>query len=138
MRRALIILLLLAIAGGGIAYYLWNKAPESAANKKADYTVTPGELLQAFQADEEAANAKYLGKVLEVKGTIAEIIPGEDLEMQVILDTGDIMSRVSCVMEEDYQTFLTRKLKAGDTVTLKGFCTGMAMDIVLDRCVVVS
>jgi hypothetical protein len=48
------------------------------------------------------------------------------------------MSRVSCVMEEEYKTFLSRKLKKGDTVTIKGICTGRIMDIVLDRCVIVS
>lgn len=137
MKKVILVILLLAVASG-IGYYIYNKPPEGVANKKADYSLSPSELLAEFQKDEEAANAKYLGKVVELKGAILEIVPGEDMEMQLILDTGDIMSRVSCVMDEEYNTFLERKLKSGDTVTIKGFCTGMTMDVVIDRCVIVS
>ena len=137
MKKVILVILLLAVASG-IGYYIYNKPPEGVVNKKADYSLSPSELLAEFQKDEEAANAKYLGKVVELKGAILEIVPGEDMEMQLILDTGDIMSRVSCVMDEEYNTFLERKLKSGDTVTIKGFCTGMTMDVVIDRCVIVS
>lgn len=138
MSRILIIALVLSLGAAGVGYYMYNKPVESVSGKKAVFSVTPAELLAEFQSNEESANAKYLSKVVEVKGMIAEIVPGEDLQMQVILDTGDMMSRVSCVMEEEYKKFLERKLQKGDTVTIKGFCTGMAMDIVIDRCVVVS
>ncbi|HLF62269.1 MAG TPA: hypothetical protein VI603_00850 [Saprospiraceae bacterium] len=138
MKKLFLFALVIAIAGGGIGYYLWNKPPEGVAKKKPDFILTPAELLTDFQNNEEAANAKYLGKVVQLNGTILEIVPGENMEMQVILETGDLMARVSCVMKEDYNTFLERKLKRGDTVTIKGFCTGVIMDVVVDRCVIVN
>jgi tRNA_anti-like len=138
MKKLLVLALVLAVVGGGIGYYLWNKPHDSVAQKSPDFTMTPEQLLADFQGDEAAANSKYLDKVIQLKGTIQEIVPGEGLEMQVILETGDMMSRISCVMEEDYQHFLERKLKKGDVVTLKGFCTGMTMDVVVDRCVIVE
>ena len=138
MKKLFLFALVIAIAGGGIGYYLWNKPPEGVAKKKPDFILTPAKLLTDFQNNEEAANAKYLGKVVQLNGTILEIVPGENMEMQVILETGDLMARVSCVMKEDYNTFLERKLKRGDTVTIKGFCTGVIMDVVVDRCVIVN
>lgn len=138
MKKLLLLVLVFAIAGGGIGYYLWNKPPEGVAKKKPDFTLTPAELLADFQNNEESANAKFLGKVVQLKGIIQEIVPGENMEMQVVLETGDLMARVSCVMEEDYNTFLDRKLKKGDTVVIKGFCTGVIMDVVVDRCVIVN
>lgn len=138
MKKLLLFLLVAVAIGGGIGYYLYNKAPEGVSNKKADHIVTSQILLADFQNDESAANAKYLGKVVQVEGAIQEIIPGEDLKMQVILDTGDMMSGISCMLEEDHTAFLARKLKKGDTVTIKGFCSGVIMDVVLERCVIVD
>ena len=138
MKRILGIVVALALIGGAIGLYLYNKPVQSLANKKPAYSLPAGELLSAFQSDEAKANKEYLGKVIAVTGTIQEIAPGEDMQMQVILDAGDLMSRVSCVMEEPYEQFLKRGLKKGDTVQIKGECTGMAMDVVLDRCVMVE
>jgi hypothetical protein len=138
MKRFLLLALVLAVAGGGIGFYLWNKPPEGVAKKKPEFSMTPAELLAEYEASEESANARYLGKVLQLNGVIQEIVPGEGLQMQVILETGDLMARVSCVMDEGYEAFLERKLKKGDQVTIKGFCNGMTMDIVLDRCVIIN
>jgi SAM-dependent MidA family methyltransferase len=138
MKKLLFILLFLAVAGGAIGYYLWNKPHASVTNQKADFVLTAPELLEDFQKDENAANARYLGKIVQVSGTILELVPGTGLQMQVVLETGDMMSRISCVLKEDHKAFLERKLEKGDPVTIKGFCTGIAMDVVLDRCVIVE
>ncbi len=136
MKKLLLLALIIAVAGGGFGYYMWNKAPEGVARKRPEFTVTPAALLADFENNEEVANAKYLGKVVQVKGKILEIIPGEDMVMQVILDTGDLMSRVSCTMEEEHSKFLARNLKKDDMVSIKGFCTGKLDDIIMERCVI--
>lgn len=138
MKKLFLLALIIAIVAGAVGYYMYNKPPEGVSGKKPAYEVTPAALLADFQNNEEAANAKYLGKVVQLNGTILEIIPGEDMVMQVILDTGDLMARVSCMMAEDHNKFLERKLKKGDTVSIKGYCTGVIMDVVVDRCVVVD
>lgn len=138
MKKLLLFLLAAAAVGGGIGYYMYNKAPEGVSNKKADHIVTPQGLLADFQKDEAAANAKYLGKVTQIEGTILEIIPGEDLVMQVVLETGELMSRVSCTLEEDKDTFLARKLQKGNTITIKGECTGILDDVIIERGVIVD
>jgi hypothetical protein len=47
------------------------------------------------------------------------------------------MSTVSCLLEEDRDSFLKRGLKRGDQVMLKGKCTG-AMDDMLGLQVIVD
>ena len=42
------------------------------------------------------------------------------------------MGGVSCEMQD---TSGTENIKAGDSVTIKGVCTGVLMDVVLVRCV---
>lgn len=137
--KKLILPLLVLIAGGvAVGYYMWNKPPATVDRKTPDYTLDSQTLYADFQKNEDTANARYLGKVIQVTGVIQEIVPGEDLRMQVILETGDIMSRINCVMEETHAQFLQRNLKKGDTVTIKGFCTGMLDDVIIDRCIVVT
>jgi hypothetical protein len=85
MKRFLLLALVLAVAGGGIGFYLWNKPPEGVAKKKPEFSMTPAELLAEYEASEESANARYLGKVLQLNGVIQEIVPGEGLQMKVIL-----------------------------------------------------
>ena len=74
MRK--IFLLLALILGIGGAYYGWsefNRKAADPADLKAELSVDANALLSAYEANEEAANAQYTGKSVEVKGTVREI-----------------------------------------------------------------
>jgi hypothetical protein len=137
MKKILLLVVILAVAGGGIGYYLWNKPVASVAKQKSVESLTAQELLNAFQSDATAANTAYLGKIITVSGEIKELIPGEEKRMQIVLNTDAAMSTVSCLLEEDRDSFLKRGLKRGDQVMLKGKCTG-AMDDMLGLQVIVD
>jgi hypothetical protein len=137
MKKILLLVVILAVAGGGIGYYLWNKPVASVAKQKSVESLTAQELLNAFQSDATAANTAYLGKIITVSGEIKELIPGEEKRMQIVLITDAAMSTVSCLLEEDRDSFLKRGLKRGDQVMLKGKCTG-AMDDMLGLQVIVD
>jgi hypothetical protein len=137
MKKILLLVVILAVAGGGIGYYLWNKPVASVAKQKSVESLTAQELLNAFQSDATAANTAYLGKIITVSGEIKELIPGEEKRMQIVLKTDAAMSTVSCLLEEDRDSFLKRGLKRGDQVMLKGKCTG-AMDDMLGLQVIVD
>jgi hypothetical protein len=137
MKKILLLVVILAVAGGGIGYYLWNKPVASVAKQKSVESLTAQELLNAFQSDATAANTAYLGKIITVSGEIKELIPGEEKRMQIVLKTDAALSTVSCLLEEDRDSFLKRGLKRGDQVMLKGKCTG-AMDDMLGLQVIVD
>ncbi len=126
--------LVLAVIGLGTGFYLWNKPHENMNRAKADMAISAPELFSAFSDDEAAANEKYLDKVIEVTGTVASFSTSPEGLMKVTLDSGDEMFGVICQMDE-LTEHSRREFTPGETVNLKGKCTGMLMDVVLVRCV---
>ncbi|MCB9304014.1 MAG: hypothetical protein H6566_25535 [Lewinellaceae bacterium] len=136
MKKYLLALVLLVALGAGVGYFIYNKPFQDMNSAKADITLTAPELFTAFESDENAANEKYLDKVVQVSGTVKEVSTGDDGNISITLDSGSEMFGVICQL--DNLTEQPRKdFKEGEQLTLKGVCTGMLMDVVLVRCVVV-
>jgi putative nucleic acid binding protein len=130
----LISLLLISIAAFAVYRYI-NRPVASTSGKDAQITVTPQKLLADFEKDENAANIKYLDKVIAVKGKINSIKTDNKNNISVILDTGNPMSGISCNLEKS-QYRKSERLKTNDEVKIKGVCSGMLMDVVMVSCVI--
>ncbi|MGH1437362.1 MAG: OB-fold protein [Lewinella sp.] len=126
--------LLLALIGGAIGVYLWNKPHENMDKAKADVQIAAGELFTAFAENETQANETYLDKVIAVTGKVREVSKSPEGLVKVTLDSGDEMFGVICQLDELSEHQRT-EFQLGESVTLKGKCTGMLMDVVLVRCV---
>ena len=125
--------LLLLVIGWGV--YKYNKPHAGITDQKTDYTLTAADLFNSFQKDESAANKRYLGKVIEVKGMISVIQAGSG-NTNIQIDASP-MGGVNCSFANvDEQTLKT--LKKGDALTVKGRCTGFLMDVTLVDCVLVE
>lgn len=124
------------IAAVVVALYVFRKPIESVANQKADFTIQADSLLMAFESDENAANAKYLDKIIIVKGTIAEIT-SDTSGYTVILRDETSLSGVSCLLGKD-QKEKAATLTLGQELTLKGICNGYLMDVVLNKGAIVE
>lgn len=132
----LLIVFLLALAGGAVGFYLYQKPTPTAASFQTDHTLQATALFTDYQTDEVAANERYLGKTLELTGTIREIsIQEETGQATIYLEAGGIMGGVSCEIAADQPL---AKVKAGEEITIKGICSGLLMDVVLNRCVIVN
>ncbi len=127
MKKFLIALIVLALIGAAFGYYLYNKPVESLEHKKADVMISADQLEKEYESDEKAANGKYLGKVVEVNGKIAEVT-NEEGKNKVSLETSNPISAVICELEGNGKT---DNLKAGDQVKMKGKCTGYLSDVIL-------
>jgi hypothetical protein len=124
-----------AVVGGFFALKEYNRTPAGADTKKVTHSVTAGQLMAEFQEDETSADLKYVGtqeQVIEVHGTIRDIDPNGDHMVNVILDTGDPLAGVVC---EFNTKDLPSDWQEGDEVAVLGFCKGMLMDVLLQRCV---
>jgi len=130
MKKYIYIILVLAIIGGLIGYKMVNKSHVETKGVTAEFVLKPAELLAAYEIDEAAADTKYLDKILEVKGNVKEINEVEN-GGSISLDTGNDMASVTCEFESKDAV---NGIKIGDEVTVKGFCSGKLMDIVLVRC----
>lgn len=122
---------LLWFALGFFALYLVNRPTASLKATKADFSVSSPDFYAAFEQNETIANQQYLGKVIEVSGTVSEITI-ENGKMNITL-AGDDMFGVTCKMNGDGQKLL-EKINKGDGIVVKGMCSGKLMDVVLVNC----
>ena len=127
-----------AVVGGAFAWKAYDRAPSTGASMAAKETVSAAALLAAFNANEQAATAKYVGtteQVVQVHGTIRAIEPTGDGKMNVTLETGDALAGVVCEFSKGDSPMTW---KTGDEVAVKGICTGLLLDVILVRCVAVE
>ncbi|MCO6488524.1 MAG: hypothetical protein J5I98_08910 [Phaeodactylibacter sp.] len=136
MKKLLGTGLLLALVAGGIGYFMYNKPHQNMEKAQADVVLGAEELFTAFEANETEANQKYLDKVVKVSGLVKEVSTDEEGNVSVTLESGSEMFGVICQMDNLTQHGKT-DFKPGEQVTFKGICTGMLMDVVLVRCVLV-
>ena len=127
------VLLFLLIAGTGI--YLMNMPKTSIKNKSASMTMSAIELYKAYNQDEAQGNQKYISKIIEISGNVIEITKDEMDADVLLLAAGNAPGGVLCTFEKGQDL---SELKVNDQVKLKGQCTGMLMDVVLIKCILVE
>ena len=132
MKKVIWALLAVGIIGGVVAYKMYNKPHRDIDAEKPVAALTANQLFDAFDADEAAANASYLDKVVEVSGTIDEVAEDSEGNTLVILAADNaMMGGVSATIDPNVGEF---SAEAGAEVTLKGRCTGMLMEVVMTNC----
>ena len=131
MKKLMVVVLVL-IAIAAVGYYNWNRKNASISGTDAAFTASSSELFTAFEADEAAANTKYLNKIVEVNGKVRELKKESNGDFVVTLDGSDMFG-VICRMDPGIKIEDTALV--GKDVVLKGICTGMLMDVVLVQCV---
>lgn len=147
LRTGLLIALVVAIAGGGYAYYLFNMPHRDVVATKADAAIGAQALVDEFLKDGAAANAKYLdaegdSKVLAVSGTVHSMETDLNGQTVVQLQDAGVAAGVRCSFTKETNTQATN-LKVGDQITIKGVIrAGAAYDadlelyehVVLEKC----
>ncbi len=137
MKAKLIwLILILGVSGAIIGYRMWNKPHQDIAASDSTASLTAPDLLKAYQTDEATANAKYLNKIITVNGSIEEVRKESD-QITIHLGTDDAMATVICNLDP-FSGHDGTELITGRNITMKGVCSGMLTDVVLDRCVIVN
>ncbi|MDP4148554.1 MAG: hypothetical protein Q8927_04775 [Bacteroidota bacterium] len=129
--------LLLLLVGLGWGFYLYNKPHQSAGQETASFTLDADSLFAEYQKDEQTADKRYLGKVVQVRGRLAEIQRSGASEVWILsVKPGNAPAGggVNCQLFAPTGNSSPRP-KAGDEVTVKGRCTGFLMDVNLADCV---
>ncbi len=104
---------------GGVKVYLILTKPHRDVSTEKGVALTAQQLFDAFKTDENAANAKYLDKAIELSGEVLDISTNQDSNVVVNFKTNDSLFVINC-------TFKTNPgmLKPNDNITFKGICTG--------------
>jgi cold shock CspA family protein len=133
-RKIIIGILILGIIGVFTAYKMYNKPHINVAETSSDISLTSNKILNDFSSDENAANTKYLEKIIEVVGTISEL-KNENGKGIVTLKTNDDFGNVLCHLSTE-ESKKINTLKEGQTIIVKGICKGYLMDVILVKCVI--
>ncbi|QQR87163.1 MAG: hypothetical protein IPJ76_02735 [Flavobacteriales bacterium] len=131
-KRAILILgIVAASVGGWYAYREYNRGVESTAEESAAATLNAEQLVADFVADENAANTKYVGKVVEVVGTVKSI------EGNIVyLGVGAADDVVVCTFTSTPMT------RVATPVRIRGEVSGakelLGIEVELSRCAIVE
>ena len=124
-------IILICLAGWGI--YTIYKPHRNVEGEDAVATLSATSLYNEFSMNESKANQKWLGKVLEVNGTISSVTEAGkyvSLNLAATADGGVNCSVLKKDLPADY------KPGKGDSVSVKGKCTGFLMDVNLADCII--
>jgi len=134
MKKFIIPIIILFVVVAGIGFYMYNKPVASLDRKKADVSVTADQLLADYEANEQMANDKYLGKVVEVSGKVAQVSM-EEGKNKVHFETSNPISMVITELDEGNSA---SGLEVGEVAKVKGMCSGYLSDVILVRSSVVK
>lgn len=125
----LIVLALVLIAAGVYWYYATEKYGDT-SKVKSDYTVNALDFIHEFQVNDSAANKKYRERIVTINGRISQLESPDTSTMNVkfIDSTGAYI--IFAFQEQHLQE--AKKLKEGDSISIKGSCSGVAYSSVLE------
>lgn len=133
MRRALIIVIpLLILTAVWIVFKTYNK-PHRDPRTESSIKISAVELFHQYENNEEEANKLYLDHVLEIRGRISEITANQELVPVIVLETENPMFAVRCTMEDS-----TLNVSTGDSVVIKGICTGFLSDVIIVKATLIE
>ncbi|HEY0750566.1 MAG TPA: hypothetical protein VGD26_05395 [Chitinophagaceae bacterium] len=141
-KTVLLVILIVVVAGGIYAWREYNRKNPDLKQAKADYSLKAETLIKEFEKDKAASDKKYIGKNIEVTGSIKKI-DDETNPVVFFLGNADEMSSVQCSLDSSHASDYTA-LQKGATVTRKGVVNGaesdelLGTDVKLNRCVVVK
>lgn len=136
IKKIIIGVLILGSFGAFVAYKMYNKPHVNVEKASADITISANKILEDFSSDETTANTKYLEKIIEVKGVISDTKIEKEKGI-ITLKTNDDFGSVLCHLS----TAATKQmsaLKEGQTITVKGICTGYLMDVILVKSEIIN
>lgn len=105
------------------------------ADQTTDFEVQAGDIFQAFLKNETDSNQKYVGKILEVVGTIKKVKTTSNGTMDILLDVNNSGSVVCNFPKENNS--IASKVQAGGIVKIKGICSGYLLNVMMDDCILI-
>jgi len=127
-------LLLVALVYGLFKY---NQPVAKTGNRDADFKMTSVELFEDFESNEQLASEMYLDKVVEVCGSVSSTSTEADGSIGIVLNGGGMLFGVSCRFETQEKESVS-SISEGNEICVKGVCTGMLSDVVLNRCILIN
>ena len=141
--RGVVVVLFIAVLGGWYAYREYNRPLENMANATPQVSIKAVELIAEYEKDETASGQRFTDKVIEVEGTLKEATADDKGFYTLSLGDEASMSSVRCSVDSAF-TSAAAQLNKGETIKIKGVCSGfttdelLGSDVTLVRCAVIK
>lgn len=129
-KQTIFILTLTLVVIPGIVIWNYINKPVTKVDNVTAITIEADALVNAFVKDEMLANKTYLNQAIAVTGTISELSKNQDGKTVIILQTSDPLNGVQCTLRD------SATLSIGNRVTIKGYCTGYTLVVILSDCII--
>ncbi len=118
------------IAGVIIFWYIFTDTFSDTTARKATFTVNAIDFIHEFQQNDSLANKKYAEQIITVNGRIAEL---EAADTVINLKMTDTLTGAYIIFAFQQQHLTeTKQLKEGDSVSIKGSCSGGTYSQILE------
>lgn len=98
--------------------------------------LSAADLVQAFVADPDAAEDRFVGKAVEISGVLQGLPEAPAPGTAFLLTAGDAPPHVRALFHEDRATDAFVGRANGQRLTIRCFCEGMNEHVQLKSCVV--
>ena len=128
-NKIIIAIALIAAVAFSVYYYIfvYSSNNHRQVQSETGIVITSDSLVAKYQADEKLANSLYLNKAVVVTGNLLSIDKNQEGKTTLVLGRADSFSNVSVTMISTAP--ITQKV--GESITIKGLCTGALSDVVI-------
>ena len=128
-NKIIIAIALIAAIAFGVYYYVfvYSSQHRRQVQSETGIVITSDSLVAKYQADEKLANSLYLNKAVVVTGNLLSIDKNQEGKTTLVIGRTDSFSNVSVTMSSN----LPIAQKVGESITIKGLCTGALSDVVI-------
>ena len=133
-NKIIIVIALIAAIAFGVYYYVFVYSSQHRRQVQSEIgiAITSDSLVAKYQADEKLANSLYLNKAVVVTGNLLSIDKNQEGKTTLVIGRTDSFSNVSVTMISTAAIIQ----KVGESITIKGLCTGALSDVVITEGVV--
>ena len=128
-NKIIIAIALIAAVAFSVYYYIfvYSSNNHRQVQSETGIVITSDSLVAKYQADEKLANSLYLNKAVVVTGILLSIDKNQEGKTTLVIGRSDSFSNVSVTMISTAP--ITQKI--GESITIKGLCTGALSDVVI-------
>ena len=121
VKKILIAVVILVIAGIGTAWYIFTDKFTDTAGEKATYTFSALDFIMEFQQNDSASNKKYAEQIITINGRVSAV---EQADTTINIKMADSTGSYVIFAFQAQDAANVKKIKQGDSVSIKGSCSG--------------
>jgi hypothetical protein len=137
LKIILIVISIIAVFLVGFYLYVRFMPDKSISNQKADFSLSASNLAEEYETNSTGSDRKFIDHIIEVTGVISEITTDQKNSLVFILRDNESKTGVLCTLNGK-PSRKVKRYKIGDFVTIKGTCSGMLFEVVLNKCIIVN